>query len=157
MPKPENDVFILEKGLIERELTLRKLRLPPDAKVTRKALLRWVALSLGLISPGESRDAVLPVLDGLFNFHVKRRGASVSELMDFMAAQGYEVNEKTLRYQLMKLRDQGLVEKKENVYSFVKAPFSDDLKAGIFLVLDSTYSDTKGRLEEAFSSLFSQY
>ncbi len=153
----EKDIFVIEKALIERELVLRKLRLPPESRLTRKALLRWVALSLGLITPGESRDAVIPVLDGLFNFHTKYRGASVSELMDYMASQEYTVTEKTLRYQLMKLRQSGLVEKKENLYSFVKDPYSDDLKAGIFSSLDSVYSETKGRLEEAFSSLFSQY
>ena len=153
----EKDIFVIEKALIERELVLRKLRLPPESRLTRKSLLRWVALSLGLITPGESRDAVIPVLDALFSFHAKYRGASVSELMDYMLSQDYKITEKTLRYQLMKLRNTGLIEKKGNVYSFVRDPYSNDLKAGIFLSLDSVYSETKGRLEEAFSSLFSHY
>lgn len=154
----QKSAVLAEAGLIEHELTIRKLRLPPEARLTKKSLLRWVALSLGLISPGETRDAIIPVLDALFYFQVKGRKAGVNEFKEYIDKQDYGgIGEKTLRYQLMKLRDIGFVEKEANTYYFVRDPYSNDLKSGIFSNLDKNYSATKGRLEEALSSLIAQY
>ena len=149
--------FIAEEDLIETEMTIRKMRLPSETRLTRKSLLRWFALSIGLITPGESRDAIIPVLDALFYYGVERRKAGVGEFKSYTDSQGYSITEKTIRYQLMKLRDLGLVEKEENTYYFKRDPYSNELKAGIFSALDATYSETKGRLEEALSSLIAQY
>lgn len=160
MPKKfgQGKKFLVEKELVEGELTLRKLRLPAEARMTKASLLRWVALAMGLISPGESRDAVIPVLDALFYYQVKGRKAGVSEFKEYIDKNNYEpFSEKTIRYQLMKLRDMGLVEKDVNTYYFKKDAYTNDLKIGIFSSLDKNFGEIKGRLEEALSSLISQY
>ena len=52
-----------EASLIESEITIRNLRLPGEVLETRRAAIRWLALSLGIINPGESRLSSLAVLD----------------------------------------------------------------------------------------------
>lgn len=153
------NTFAAEKGLIEGEMTIRRMRLPPEARLAKKSLLRWVALSMGLITPGESRDAAIPVLDALFHYQTRNQRPTTSEIKAYIDKSYPEITEKTVRYQLGKLREAGLVEKSQNQYAFVKAPDSQDgdLKAGIFLALDRHYGTTKGRLEEALTSLVAQY
>jgi len=151
--------FAAEQGLIEGEMTLRQLRLPPEARLTRKSLLRWTALSLGLITPGESRDTIISILDALFHYQLRGRRPTTRDLKSYIDEHYSETTEKTIRYQLGKLRKTGFIEKSENSYSFVRAPDApdSDLKAGIFLAMDKHYGTTKGRLEEAITSLISQY
>ena len=43
---------INESKLIEHELVIRRLRLPKEVLETRRAIVRWLALSLGIINPG---------------------------------------------------------------------------------------------------------
>ena len=38
-----------EAGLVRKTITLREMDLPPEVKLTKKSLLRWFALSTGLI------------------------------------------------------------------------------------------------------------
>ena len=151
--------FAAEQDLIEKEMTIRALRLPPEARLTKKSLLRWTALSLGLITPGESRDTIISILDALFFYQIKGRRPTTRDIKSYIDENYSETTEKTIRYQLGKLRETGFIEKNENTYSFVRAPDAPDtdLKAGIFLAMDKHYGSTKGRLQEAITSLVSQY
>ncbi len=153
------NTFVAEQDLIENEMTVRKLRLPPEARLTRKSLLRWCALSMGLITPGESRDTIISILDGLFYYNLKGKKPTTRDLKIYIDENYEATTEKTIRYQLGKLRKQGLVESSQNQYYFVKAPDAPeaDLKAGIFLAMDRHYGQTKGRLQEALTSLIAQY
>ena len=153
------NTFVAEQDLIEKEITLRQMRLPPEARLTRKSLLRWTALSLGLITPGESRDTIISILDALFYHQIKGRRPTTRDIKAYIDQNYSETTEKTIRYQLGKLRESGFVEKSENTYSFIRAPNApdSDLKAGIFLAMDKHYGSTKGRLDEAITSLISQY
>jgi hypothetical protein len=124
-----------EAELIRKTVILRQLDLPPSVAMTKRALLRWVALSLGLISPGESRSTMLAVLDGLFYFQFKeKRAVSVLELKEFLRQHhGIETSEKLVRYHLSKLSSLELIRKKKNLYSFNAAPHAerDDVGAAI--------------------------
>ena len=57
-----------EAELIEKEMTIRNLRLTKEVLETRRSIARWLALSLGVINPGESRLSAVAVLDALMNF-----------------------------------------------------------------------------------------
>ena len=63
--------MIPESKLIKSELTIRELALPEDVLLARKSLIRWVALSLGMIHPNESRRLLLDILEVLFEFHIR--------------------------------------------------------------------------------------
>ena len=67
---------IPESDYIENAVTLRKLRLPDEVQMTRRGLVRWLALSMGLISPGETRQSVLSLLDGFLYFAFLDRQAN---------------------------------------------------------------------------------
>ena len=159
MPNSATNSLVAEADLIESEMTLRQMRLPPEARLTRKSLLRWVALSLGLITPGESRDTILSILDALFYHNFKGKKPTTRDIKEYIDSNWSETTEKTIRYQLGKLRETGFVVKSENTYAFIRAPdaHESDIKAGIFLALDKHYGHTKGRLLEALTSLQSQY
>ena len=57
-----------ESELVRKTFILKKMDLPPSVQLTKRSLIRWFALSFGLISEKESRDTVLNVLDALFHF-----------------------------------------------------------------------------------------
>ena len=74
-----------ESKLIERELTIRNLRMTKEVTETRRSLVRWLALSLGVISPGESRLSAVSVLDAILYFQFsERKDPSVEELMTYI-------------------------------------------------------------------------
>jgi len=154
-----SNAFAAEKDLIESEMTLRRLRLPPEARLTRKSLLRWVALSLGLITPGESRDTIISILDALFHYQVRGKSPTTRDIKAYIDQNYSETTEKTIRYQLGKLRETGFIEKDANSYRFVRAPNApeNDIRAGIFLAMDKHYVSSKNRLQDAITSLVSQY
>jgi len=158
-PTPAKDSFAAEKDLIEKEMTFRQMRLPPEARLTKKSLLRWVALRLGLITPGESRDTIISLLDALFYYQIKGKTPTTRDIKAYIDEHYSETTEKTIRYQLGKLRETGFIEKDANSYRFVRAPEAaeTDVRAGIFLAMDKHYGSTKGRLQEAITSLVSQY
>ena len=79
-----NHTMIPESKLIRTELTLRELALSEETKLTRKALIRWMALALGLMAPNESRKLRLDVLEALFYFHWARQNPTTVQLLEKM-------------------------------------------------------------------------
>ena len=111
-----------EKELIRREFTVRDMRLPSDTKLTKASLLRWICLSLGLLSPDESRQSILPIFDAFLTFQFSGTSPSVTELADKS-----KQPEKAVRYHLKRLIALGLVEEQKRRYRFVQDSFSNDL------------------------------
>ncbi len=113
-----------ESGLVRKTFTIRQMDLPPDVKLTRRSMLRWFALSFGLISEKESRDTVLNVLDALFSFLLeKHRAPSTKEIQKFISEKFQKrVSEKLLRYHLNKMIELGLIVRKKNKYELNHAP-----------------------------------
>ena len=123
--------------------------------MTKRSLLRWFALSFGLISPNESRSTILDVLDGFFYFQVsKKYSPSTSELLIQLQDSGKKINEKLLRYHLKRLIDIGLVERRKGKLSFVVDPMADpsDLVKGfnynIATPIQESVSNISGVLEK---------
>ncbi|MCL4379536.1 MAG: hypothetical protein M1160_01970 [Candidatus Marsarchaeota archaeon] len=108
---------INESKFIEREITLRNMMLTKEVVETRRSLVRWLALALGIINPGESRQSAVAVLDSLLYFQfTERKDPSVSELMDYIAKNWEPMNEKTLRYHLLQLKRANVVNNLKGVY-----------------------------------------
>ncbi len=108
-----------EAALIENEITLRNLRLTNEVLETKRSAIRWLALSLGIINPGESRLSSLAVLDALVYFQfVKSVDPTVKNLEDYINANWEAINEKTLRYHLLRMKKMGFVENSSGKFYF---------------------------------------
>lgn len=120
-----------ESNLIRKEWIVRQMDLPPEVKLTRRSLLRWFALSTGLISPKESRSTILSVLDGLFILLLsKKQSPTTLELQAFLKEKSNAViSEKLLLYHLKRLIDLNLLVRKRKRYFLNPAP---DSAAGDF-------------------------
>ncbi len=81
------------------EITVRKLTLS-DELMSRKALIRWLALSLGLISERESRTLILPILEKSLELSEKNDKFTSKELIDAVKGMSPEYKEKAIRYHI---------------------------------------------------------
>jgi hypothetical protein len=122
-----------ETELVRRSFTIRKMDFPQEVLLTKRSLVRWFALSSGLISPKESRSGVLDVLDALFYFQIsKRKFPKISELNSYLVSQKKKIGEKALRYHLARLFNLGLLEWRGKRISFSTNPMfgKDDISKG---------------------------
>ncbi len=90
------------------EITVRKLTLS-DELMSRKALIRWLALSLGLISERESRTLILPILEKSLELSEKNDKFTSKELIDAVKGMSPEYKEKAIRYHISQLKKKGIL------------------------------------------------
>ncbi len=151
-----------ESQLVRRSLTLREMDLPPSVKLTKRSLLRWWALSLGLISEKESRSMVLDILDALFYFqYSKKQDPSVQEILKYLKEKhGKSTSQRLVCYHLNRLMEWNLVELKANKYSFNSAPQGErkELKSALshyvqkpLLEQWKQVEDVSERLQDSYS------
>ena len=118
---------------------------------TRRSTIRWLALSLGVINPGESRQGAIPVLDAIFNFQfVQKKDPSVPEISEYITGAWEPINDKTLRYHLLQLKKAKLVENSKGKYIPDAAGRSGQIRRGrldirISRVADKHYKTWNGR------------
>ena len=113
--------MIPESKLIRSELTLRELALPDEVLLARKSLIRWVALSLGLILPNESRRLLLDILEALVEFHVKGESPTTRDIIARLEQTSKEKqNPKAVYYHLQRLKDFGILSRKKGRYTLGK-------------------------------------
>jgi hypothetical protein len=99
-----------ESKLIRSELTVRELALPEEVLLARKSLVRWLALSLGLIMPNESRKLLLDILDVLLEFHVKNESPTTKDILARLEETTKEKqNPKAVYYHLLRLKNFGIL------------------------------------------------
>ena len=98
--------------------------LPPSVMLTKRSLLRWFALSFGLLSEQESRDTVLNVLDAVFHFFLtKGKNPTTLELQAYIESKYHKkISEKLLRYHLNRLILLELLQRKQNKYFLNSSP-----------------------------------
>jgi hypothetical protein len=109
-----------EAKLVEMELTLRNLNMNKEVMETRRSIVRWLALSLGVISPGESRLTSISVLDALLYFSFKeRKDPYVPEMIAYIEKAWGPINEKTLRYHLLQLKKINITNNSGGKYTLV--------------------------------------
>ncbi|MCI0503278.1 hypothetical protein L0Y65_01045 [Candidatus Micrarchaeota archaeon] len=109
--------MIPESRLIRSELTIRELALPDEVLLARKSLIRWVALSLGMILPNESRRLLLDILEVLFEFHMKDEAPTTKDIISRLSELSKEEqNPKAVYYHLQRLKDFGVLTRKKGRY-----------------------------------------
>ncbi len=150
-----------ESKLIRKTFIFRELDFPPEIKTTKKSLLRWFALSFGLISEKESRTTMLDVLDALFYFNFSKSLApSTYQIQSFIKEKtGELVIEKLIRYHLLKLQAVNLIEKKKNTYSFLNSPYSnkENLKDAFNHHISKKIIERLNDLEDSYQKLSDLY
>ena len=116
-----------ESSLVRNSFTIRKMDLPPSVQLTKRSLLRWFALSFGLISEKESRSTVLSVLDALFYYLLaQQQNPSTIDLQNYIfEKKEKKISEKLIRYHLKKLIDINLLLRKSNRYYFNAPPYAE--------------------------------
>ena len=116
-----------EAGLVRKTFIIKKMDLPPSVQLTKRSLLRWFALSFGLLSEQESRDTVLNVLDALFYFLLnKKQNPSTLELQAYISEKYHKkISEKLLRYHLNRLIALELLQRKSNRYFLNNNPSAE--------------------------------
>lgn len=149
-----------ESKLIREECLIRNLQFSEDVKLTRKGLIRWLALSLGLISPNETRAGLLDVLEALLYFHFQRKNGgddpNIHQLLEKIGEiKKGRINPKAVRYHLLQLKKLGLIESRKRKYRFVLAPLQedDDLSVAIFHVYRQRMNSSFEKIKMAISLL----
>ncbi len=148
-----------ESQLIRGECLVRDLQFNEDVKLTRKGLVRWLALSLGLISPNETRTGLLEVLEALLFFHYEKRETRSEPDIHAILEKMHEIrkeepNPKAVRYHLLQLKKLGIIETKKRKYRFALAPLqeNDDLASALAFVyrqkMDSSFEKIKRALSQ---------
>lgn len=138
--------MIPESKLIKSELTIRELSLPDDVALARKSLVRWLALSLGLINPNESRTLLMEILDVLVHFHMRKEQPTTKDIIDGLSKKGSaNPNQKAVYYHLQKLKDLGILSRKKGRYYF-----GDGVEEDLSKIFRGFYEK---RLESAFSNI----
>ena len=147
-----------ESQLIRGECLVRDLQFNEDVKMTRKALVRYLALSLGLISPNESRAGLLEVLEALLYFHYERREThtdpDIYQILDKVKEiRKEEPNPKAVRYHLLQLKKLGIVEAKKRRYRFALSPLqeNDDLATALSYVYHQRMDASFEKIKRALS------
>ena len=142
--------MIPESKYIENEITVRKMRVSGDVLLTRKSMVRWLALSLGLISPNESRQMMIDLLDVLLTFHFKGEEPTSSEIIGALKKKKKELgekNEKAVRYHLTQLVKKGILVSNNRKYSFARGDYPNDSLAP---AMERMFAD---RMDESFKNI----
>lgn len=138
-----------ESELIRGECLVRNLQFNDDVKLTRKALVRWLALSLGLISPNESRMGLLEVFEALLYFHFRKIEPDIHQILDKVREiKKAEPNPKAVRYHLLQLKKLGVIESKKRKYRFVLSPMQEN--DSLAQALSHTY---RQRMDASFEKI----
>lgn len=149
-----------ESELVRKTFTIREMDLPPNVQFTRKSMLRWFALSFGLISENESRSTILDVLDSLFYFNFsKKTNPTTLEIQALLKEKNKTVSDKLLRYHIKRLIDSGLIQRKKLKYYFMSAPTAEkhDVKAGFNHHVSGNVSKSLGEIENILEKLAENY
>ncbi len=119
-------------------------------------MVRWLALSLGIISPGESRLAAVSVFDAMLHFQFgERRDATIPELMGYIEESWGGINEKTLRYHLLQLKKMNIAENSKGRYSLASPGIGDrhDPENWVHSYIDSQVRPIKEKMGLATKEL----
>jgi hypothetical protein len=144
---------IPESKLIKSEIVLRDIQLNDEVKLTRKSLIRWLALALGLISPNESRLSVLNIFEAIIYYHIKeKRGPTYNDIVEFLKNQGIEMNEKTIRYHITQLKKSEILEDERGTYR-ISGFYGDNLAQAFEQIYKRKMELSFSNIREAINAL----
>ena len=111
----------ISKDIPLAEITLRRYEKP--ANLSGRELVRKICLSMGLLQPGDSRDAVVDVLNVLIKAKKEQRQLTSDEVCSLVIEERKSLKlpmlgiaSSNIRRQLKRLKDILLVEKRLNAY-----------------------------------------
>jgi hypothetical protein len=145
-----------EAELIEREITIRDLRLTKEVVETRRSIVRWLALSLGIINPGESRLSAIAVLDALIYYQfIKKTDPNIDDIISYINSNWQQMNEKTLRYHLLRMKNMGFLENSQGKFYFKAPSIGDkyDIAAWADSLFAEDYKEVRNKIKEAMNEL----
>jgi predicted transcriptional regulator len=144
--------MIPEAELIKGELLVRNIALSDEVRLTRKSLVRWIALSLGLISPNESRTILLDVLDVLLREFSQGNKPTTKEIHEKVQKMRKEpVSEKTVYYHLQKLASRGLLQREKGAYFLSKE--KERIRDSVKKAYEREFDEAFERIGHALDSL----
>lgn len=119
--------MIPEAELIRKEVIVRRMDFPSSVSLTKNSLLRWCALSLGFISPKETRDKGLLIIDSLFVFlFTKKENPTTLDIKNYLKEKSkIDLSEKLIRYHLNRLIDLGIIVRDGLKYKINPSPNSE--------------------------------
>jgi hypothetical protein len=140
-----------EAKLIRSEIIIRDMQLTDDVKMTRNSLVRWLALSTGLISPNESRRNMIALLDALLSFSFQGKEPDIHDIVERINETEHKTNEKALRYHLLVLKKKGLLERNKGRYRFSVPPSApnNDVATSFEHVYRKKSEESFARIREA--------
>ena len=148
-----------EANLIEKEVKIRNLRLPKEVLETRRSSVRWLALSLGILNPGESRHGAIAVLDALIHFYfIRKKEPEVVDMIDYIGKNWGGINEKTLRYHLLRMKKMGIVQNSRGKF-YLKPPDvgdKDDPSIWATALLEPDYREIAKKITEIINNMRSK-
>jgi hypothetical protein len=126
------------------------MQLLSEVKLTKRGLVRYIALSLGLISPNESRTLMLDILESLFSAHFSNEEPDINQLMErinSLRPADSPAQIKAVRYHLHQLKERGILQRKDGKYKFILPPMAE--KADLGEALEFIYiTNAKNALEK---------
>ena len=149
-------IMINESKLIEGEVTLRDLRLSGEVSETRRSIIRWIALTIGIINPGESRQSAVSVLDAILYFQFSlKKDPSVYELSEYITTNWAPINEKTLRYHLLQFKKAKIVNNEKGRYFIFNPQIGNKYDENVWVnsYIDSIMSPIKEKMVLALKEL----
>lgn len=149
-----------ESELVKKTFTLRQMDFPPNVQFTRKSLLRWFALSIGLITEKESRSTILDVIDAVFYFTFsKKHNPTTIEVQELLKERNTPVSDKLLRYHIKRMIDIGLIERKKLKYHFVSSPYAEkhDFRSGFKHRVTDSVQKSLSDIENVLGKIVENY
>lgn len=144
--------MIPEAELIKREIVVRNMALTEEVRITRKSLVRWVALSLGLISPNETRTIAIDVLDVLLHEFAQGKKPTTKEIYEKVQKKRKDpVSEKTVYYHLQRIAGMGLIQREKGQYFISKE--KERLKESVRKVYMHEFDEAFEKIGKALDSL----
>jgi DNA-binding transcriptional ArsR family regulator len=136
--------MIPESRYIKSEITIRDMAIDSSVKLSRESLVRWLALSLGLIGENETRTNILPLLDVMIDAHLSGNGLELPDIYNKVNKK-VEMDDKTVYYHLGRLKKAGLISKKETKYYF-----GDGFEKDLNMIIENAY---RTRIDNSFLSV----
>ncbi|MCX8163001.1 MAG: hypothetical protein N3D10_00400 [Candidatus Micrarchaeota archaeon] len=123
--------MIPEKELIINEYLVRDMQLLSQVKLTKKGLIRYLCLSLGLVQLNESRTLIFDIVEALLYFHfndIEPTAKDIEQKVNSLREK--KASFKSIMYHLLQLKKKGIITKKENRYVFVIPSLAENKELG---------------------------
>jgi hypothetical protein len=148
---------------IRGEWCLREMDLNPEIFKTRRGLLTWLAVALGLKNPNDGRDGVVYVLEALFSYCLGRGSSpTFEEIKGYVGRKFLErgrsaPSDEAIRHHLRRMIKMGIVERDRGRYCLARNPLKPDDPSGFVDVLFERLEKVKKLIKAAVRDIKSLY